>query len=312
MRARRQPVLEVLSISALDLFASALGSFMLLAVAMFPFYLKQPALKDQLLGAGADLSRARAQLNAAQASEVAARQAETRSEDQLAAAQARFDRADATADTLDQSLKAPPPSHLMIADLDLVFVMDTTGSMRRELADIQANLIGIIRVLGRLSPSLRVGFVAYKDFGEDYVTRAFDLSAMTPLNQQAIIRFVGAEKAKGGGDTPEPVDAALGVAVSMPWRHTADGRIIVVGDAPARRQDMGRALALAKAFRDTPPDAGRTRNVSTILTGDDPITRSFFNRLAQAGGGVFYRHQGQLIESVLLTVLPGGDPGNRE
>ena len=31
---------------------------------------------------------------------------------------------------------------IAITDLDLVFVMDTTGSMRRELADLQANLLG--------------------------------------------------------------------------------------------------------------------------------------------------------------------------
>ena len=50
-------------------------------------------------------------------------------------------------------------ARLFIVDLDLVFVMDTTGSMRSELADIQVSLLGIIRVLHRLAPSLSVGFV---------------------------------------------------------------------------------------------------------------------------------------------------------
>ncbi len=55
--------------------------------------------------------------------------------------------------------------------------MDTTGSMRRELADLQANLLGIIRVLSRLAELLRIGFVAYKDRGEPYLTRFFRWSA---------------------------------------------------------------------------------------------------------------------------------------
>jgi hypothetical protein len=38
--------------------------------------------------------------------------------------------------------------------------------MRHELADMQANLIGVINILNRLSSSLRIGVVAYKDQGE--------------------------------------------------------------------------------------------------------------------------------------------------
>ena len=126
--------------------------------------------------------------------------------------------------------------------------MDTTGSMRNELADVQANLLGVIRVLARLAPSLRVGFVAFKDHGAAYVTQSFRLSPMSQDNVVKVIGFVGQMSAEGGGDDPEPVDEALAVATAMDWRADAQGQIIVIGDAPARpsgratRAGAGRAV----------------------------------------------------------------------
>ena len=60
----RRP-LEALSISALDLFASALGVFILMAILLFPYYLKQPSQQIDLVGAQAKLSTAAAELEAA-------------------------------------------------------------------------------------------------------------------------------------------------------------------------------------------------------------------------------------------------------
>ena len=105
--------------------------------------------------------------------------------------------------------------------------------MRHELADMQANLIGVINILNRLSSSLRIGVVAYKDRGERYVTRDFPLRPMKGAEVGQILDFVRGLEASGGGDDPEPVDLALKVAIDMPWRADAQGRI-VIGDALAR------------------------------------------------------------------------------
>jgi hypothetical protein len=188
-----------------------------------------------------------------------------------------------------------------------VFVMDTTGSMRNELADVQANLLGVIRVLARLAPSLRIGFVAFKDHGAAYVTRGFPLSPMTQDNVLKVIRFVGEMSAEGGGDDPEPVDEALAAATAMPWRDDAQGQIIVIGDAPARPAGRGHALALAERFRFSAPERGLPRTVSTIYTGPPSGAQTFFEQVARAGGGEFSAYQGQIIENVLLSVLR--DPG---
>ena len=142
---------------------------------------------------------------------------------------------------------------IAIADLDLVFVMDTTGSMRREIADIQANLLGIVRILHRLAPSLNVGFVAFRDRGEEYVTRAFPLSPMTGNNLPRIPAFVEELRARGGDDHPESVGVALEEAVAMNWRDDAQGRIIVIGDAPDRPNVVPRIFSMARQFQDSAP-----------------------------------------------------------
>lgn len=314
MRLIRRQSLEVLSISALDIFASALGVFILMAIIMFPYYLKQPSLEVDLAGAEAELAAAaKSRTEADEAIEIA-EDDKAAEEARLAEALERLQRAQAAAavaqadvPTVEEPKTSEQDVPLSIQDLDLVFIMDATGSMGRELADLQANLIGVIRVLHRLAASLRVGFVAFKDRGDDYLTRSFPLEPMEGANVGAIIRFVQLLYAKGGGDDPEPVDEALAVAIAMPWRSDAQGRIIVIGDAPVHARNRRKTLGLAEQFRRSAPDEAAPRSVSAIFTGNSPANAAFFQALAQSGDGDFSIHQGQMIESVLLSVLP--DPG---
>ena len=193
---------------------------------------------------------------------------------------------------------------IAIADLDLVFVMDTTGSMRQEIADVQANLMGIVRVLHRLAPSLNVGFVAFRDRGEEYVTRAFPLSPMTGNNLPRIQDFVRRLSAHGGDDYPESVGVALDEAMAMTWRNEAQGRIIVIGDAPDRAGELPRIFSMARQFQASASSEDLPRAISTIFTQSRfPDGRLFYEDLAEAGGGDFVDHQGRMMESVLLSVL---------
>jgi|APTNR8051073442_1049403.scaffolds.fasta_scaffold01546_4 multidrug efflux pump subunit AcrA (membrane-fusion protein) len=318
MLARRRQSMDILSVSALDLFASALGTFMLLVIMLFPYYLKEPvrqaeeeqafsnqaAAVSTLEALQARLTQARAAAQAAETARSAAEDRQKKAAETAAAARGRL--AAAEAEAVQTPRVAPPPmperkrhGALKIDDLDVVFVVDATGSMKDEIADVRANLIGIIRVLARLSSSLRVGFVAYKDRGEEFVTRSFPLSPMDAANAERLMFFVNGLTAKGGGDVPEPVDAALRDAVDMAWRPNALGQIIIVGDAPVHAARARDTLGLAESFH----RSGSGRTVSTIFTGNDRAVQAFFSNLARTGGGDFSNHSGQMIESVLLSVL---------
>lgn len=300
---------------------------MLLSLMLFPFFLRKPAVdaaldqaviehglalraRDLAARAALDAEAGERAAAAALAAATAARERAAAAAEQAAARRARVATSAAArqaATPLPPPLPAPTAPAagkpgVAIGALDLVLVMDTTGSMRDELDDVQASLLATLRLLRKLSGSLRIGFVAYKDRGEDYVTRVFPLRPVAAGGDGEIGNFVAAIRAGGGGDAAEAVDDALAAAVAMDWRADAAGRIIVIGDAPARPDGEARALAQAAAFSTSGGAAGR-RRVDSIFTGGNSADRGFFQRLAAAGGGDFAQHQGRIIERVMLSII---------
>ncbi|SKB56049.1 VWA domain-containing protein [Sphingopyxis flava] len=131
--------------------------------------------------------------------------------------------------------------------LDLMLVIDTTGSMGDEIAYLQAELRSIIAAITAKHRDLdiRIGFVFYRDLGDDYVTRtiAFDRGigrAQGVLAQQY---------ASGGGDYPEAMDQALIRAVGQNWRPDAVKSLLLVADAPPHDDRFARTWAAAEAAR---------------------------------------------------------------
>ena len=324
MELRRRSAAQSLSISALDLFASALGVFVLIFIILLPFYLKRPSVEAALLGAKAELAERQGSLDIAREEVAEAQDDLSMLEDELGGAKSRLAELQAllAAERGEiarlESIEIPQPeppqitrepapqSHgggsLRIEKLDLVIVMDVTGSMRDELADVQSSLMSIARILNRLSPELRLGFVAYRDVDEPPVIQKFDLRPMTSANLGQILGFARSLSARGGGDVPEPVDEALAAAVAMSWRSEAKGRIVVVGDAPVHANARTTSLETAAVFRRG--GSGQwDRRVTTVLTGSHNGARRYFAELAEAGGGEAMDHRGAMLESVLLAVL---------
>jgi len=323
MLVTRRRDLNVLNISALDLFASSLGVFILMTLILFPYYLKQPALEKELEGAKArgllaSEQLALADIDAAGASDELLQEQQARGD-----REAELDSARKTLKGLQQSLAAakekkkaskkkkplpgpkPDGGSARIPDLDLVLVMDTTGSMHREIAAVQRSLLGMVKVLKRLAPSLRVGFVAFKDSGERYLTRSFPLRSMDARGIRLLRGFVGDLEASGGGDYAEPVGRALLEATQMSWRDNAQGRIVLVGDAPDSRTNRSIVYSIADDFNRSSRSRNLPRRLSTVFTGHRSSGRTFYQQLAMAGQGDAIQHQGAMLASVLLSILDG-------
>ncbi|MCK7472804.1 MAG: hypothetical protein MZV49_03180 [Rhodopseudomonas palustris] len=63
-------------------------------------------------------------------------------------------------------------------------------------------------------PRSSIGLIAYRDIGDDYVTRSFALTT----DIQDLYANLLETKARGGGDWPESVNEALDVAVNkLQW-----------------------------------------------------------------------------------------------
>ena len=116
--------------------------------------------------------------------------------------------------------------------LDVLFLLDSTGSMADEIDRIKDTLLSISARISDLpsQPDLRLGMVSYRDRGDEYVTRVFDFDA-DAWRFSDTIRSVQAD---GGGDEPESLNEALHVALNEPdWRDGDAVRLVfLLADAP--------------------------------------------------------------------------------
>src|SRR5512145_1096463 len=115
--------------------------------------------------------------------------------------------------------------------LDVLFLLDATGSMGDEIAQIQSTIVSIAERVDRIEPrpALRFGLVAYRDRGDEYVTRSYDFTSDVASFRQQLLGV----RADGGGDGPESVNEALHVAIQQAkWADDAVRLTFLVADAP--------------------------------------------------------------------------------
>lgn len=182
--------------------------------------------------------------------------------------------------------------------LDLVIVLDTTYSMGEVLGNLKENLRAIIRLLQELTSELRVGFVAYRDAGEAYVTKPFPLTEMNSIGYGKLAKFIGSLSHAGGGDAPEAVDKALEQAYREPWNTENRGFIVVVGDAPVHTPKQQATYDLAGRFASSSPKF----KITAISTGKHG-GRDFFRQLSKYGNGDYMEDNGAIFEGILLAVI---------
>ena len=322
MLRRRDRSFSIFSMSALDLVAMSTGTFVLIVVILLPYYRKtfdahaemadtRAAMETVL--AEADAVRRDAALEtraAAEARAAADRMLRGADEMEAAATSLRDDAnaADGKAGDDDQKVREMRAliQQRVIPQLDLVIVIDTTASMGKVLRELSLSMAGLVRILERLVPSLRIGFVAYRDVDlPGWVVRDFTLQP-TSVALDQILGFANELTAAnvGGRTVDEDVYAGLLAALAMPFRSSARRTVIVVGDAAAHPHEQSAALSSARQFNNS-GDA----SISTLFVSTESFRRfgrndrHFFRDLARAGGGTFNQTGGQLIEGILLSVL---------
>ncbi|HLL23636.1 MAG TPA: vWA domain-containing protein, partial [Kofleriaceae bacterium] len=165
--------------------------------------------------------------------------------------------------------------------IDVVFAVDTTGSMGGLLDGAKRTVWSIASHIRKTDPNanLRIGLVAYRDVGDDYITRPYMLSP----DLDAVFSELSSYEASGGGDTPENVDAALDDTLhKMQWRPGAKKLVFLVGDAPpASRGDVPTFDRLAKEA------VGKGITINTIRCGTDHATAQAFQQIASISHGEF-------------------------
>lgn len=119
-----------------------------------------------------------------------------------------------------------------VTQLDIMFLVDATGSMADEINQLKENIRAIAAQIDDLpaQPNVRFGMVTYRDRGDDYL---FNVTDFTPDVEQFAAALANVE-AGGGGDYPEDLNEALSRAIHEPeWRvENSVSLIFLVADAP--------------------------------------------------------------------------------
>ena len=143
--------------------------------------------------------------------------------------------------------------------LDLVLVIDTTESMQFVIDQVRERAASLVKSIQNMVPTSRIGIVAYRDEGDEYVTRWTDLSFRT----DKLLAFVSQISASGGGDWEEAVLEAIDTAVQdLSWRKKSKKIVILVGGSPPHPEDIDSLRSLVRSFKS---DGG---NVSAIDVTD--------------------------------------------
>ena len=120
-------------------------------------------------------------------------------------------------------------------NLDLVFAIDATGSMKNDIDKLKTDMQPLLAELFGETPGTRVGLLFYRDYGDtfkymDLPVKVFPFTSnFTSFSKNLnSIRIYGKE----GGDIPEAVYEAMYASCEFfSWRNTAQKKIILIGDA---------------------------------------------------------------------------------
>jgi Mg-chelatase subunit ChlD len=297
-----------LTLSALDTLATAIGVFVLLVAFLMPYYRNSFDLESTL-----EATRVAHERNAAQLEGVEAQLAEET--EKAAAATAEAQAVTARIASLQKQTAVPPPrrpalqpsGQPVVAELDLVFAIDTTASMGPVLKEVARSMASIVRILESLVPSVRIGVIAYRDWdAEPPVIMTLPLTS-TRDELQRILTFVGNLRESRLGSYPIQEELRLGLytAMALPLRPSARQAIVIIGDAAAHIPVQTETIERTRQFA----AASDRRTISTLfVTTPSSLSigntdRAFFVKLAEAGRGVFSDHVGRMTESILLSVL---------
>ena len=168
--------------------------------------------------------------------------------------------------------------------IDVVFVLDTTGSMSGLLEGAKRKIWSIASRMAdtKGQSHLRIGLVAYRDRGDAYVTKRVDLTDDLDSVYAELRQF----RADGGGDTPESVNQALSEAVRrLSWSSSDDAYKVVflVGDAPPQ-MNYGDDVPWQTTIREA-GEAGIV--VNTVQCGSMPDTTTIWTAIAKRAGGQY-------------------------
>ena len=170
-----------------------------------------------------------------------------------------------------------------VRQLDLVLLLDATGSMADELDFLKAGLNEIAAQFNSQPDStiLRYGFVVYRDQEKSDSIQLFSLTNDWELFAETLMTVT----AVGGGDYPENLNGGLYQAVTgMNWNPAAEHLLILLGDAPPH-PDTGETVPFEEILL-----GSVAQNITIFTVGSDGLNETgaaIYQQIADVGNGRF-------------------------
>src|SRR6478609_10649452 len=204
--------------------------------------------------------------------------------------------------------------------IEVCFVLDTTASMGGLIEGAKQKIWSIANemISAKPTPALKLGLIGYRDRGDEYVVKSFNLTD----DIDAIYGHLREFQAGGGGDTPESVNEALAEAIhKMPW--SSDNKVLkiifLVGDAPPH-MDYPNSPKYPDLCREA---AKRDLIINTVQCGDMAETKPIWQEIAKLSEGSYVgisqsgnvavistpldKELSRLNERIGVTLIPYGD-----
>jgi len=204
--------------------------------------------------------------------------------------------------------------------IEVCFVLDTTGSMGGLIEGAKQKIWSIANemISTKPTPELKLGLIGYRDRGDEYVVKSFQLTD----DIDSIYGHLRDFKAEGGGDEPESVNEALAEAIEkMPWSQ--DRKVLkiifLVGDAPPhldyadgpKYPELCRIAAKKDLIINT-VQCGNIAETTPIWKEIAKLSEGSYAAIAQSGGVAVIAtpmddELARLNKKIGATLIPYGD-----
>lgn len=175
----------------------------------------------------------------------------------------------------------PPPTKS--STVDLVFAIDTTGSMTPYIDGVKASASSIVNKVMTTSDA-RVGLVDYRDLysscPEDGYAARIDLPFSS--DTAAILAAINGLAIGDGCDIPESVYSGLMTAIGFPWRDGIKKAIILMGDAPPHDPEAETGFTLSAVV-----NAALAVDPANVYVIDNGGGDAYFADLASGTGATY-------------------------
>ncbi|MBU0472170.1 MAG: VWA domain-containing protein [Nanoarchaeota archaeon] len=193
--------------------------------------------------------------------------------------------------------ECPVPPEPNDYQMDVVFLIDSTGSMNDEIREVKTQIINLVEdvEVGYPKPDLMVGIVTYRDHENEeheYLLKMHDLDS----DIDDALDFIRKIEARGGGDTPEAVADGLHAAIhKIDWRKNSRKIVFLIGDAPPHGEGSN-----DNSYEQGCPEGYYYRNeineaqeenikIYTVSgSGMDSVGVRIWKEIAEKTGGLYY------------------------